>query len=184
MGAKNTTGTIFGSDLILMIFDGTEYKPLAHATSHTIDFARGSRTVSSKSTGDYTFSEYGKASWSGSADALVSFDADIVNYDTLLDLQIARTKIKIVSIAMSNAPMDDTGALVPIDETLVETTGLAEGDAANADSAAFLLASAYRYGDAIITSVSLSAGADDNATFSISFEGSSELLKNDVSADA
>ena len=69
----------YGTDLILLMDvsaanDGSEYKAVAHATSHSLEFGRNNREISSKSTGDYVGSSYGKAKWSISADALISYD--------------------------------------------------------------------------------------------------------------
>jgi len=178
--ANTTNDTILGSDLILMVFDGTEYKPLAHATSHSLEVSRESRSISSKSTGDFNAADYGKYTWSGSADALVSYDTDKVSFDTLLDMQIARTKIKIVSIPLGTGPADDTGATTPI----ADAAGLKESSPTSVENAStFKLGATYRYGEAVLTSVSLSAGGDDSASYSISFSGATPLTKATVAAD-
>jgi predicted secreted protein len=172
MGANNTTGTKFGNDFILLVEseDGGGYQQIAHATSHSIDVTRASRTVASKSTGDWTFSEYGKASWSGSAEALYSADSGVYNHTYLQDLQIARKKIKIISVGLSDSPIGDT--------TSVPDNALDPSDGA---PGAFEAGSDYYVGDAVLTSVSISASEGDNVTFSISFEGASILEKKTVS---
>ena len=96
---SNTTSVVYGTDLVLMVeVTSNNWQPVAHATSHSIEITRDAREVSSKSTGEWKTSDYGKISWSGSVDALVSFDASIMNYASLVAKMIARTKIKIVSV--------------------------------------------------------------------------------------
>ncbi len=159
----------YGTDLILLIDvsaaeDGSEYKAVAHATSHSLEFGRNIREVSSKSTGDYVGSAYGKAKWSISADALISYDLDVCNYDILMGYIIAKRTVKIISLSQLET------------STLVDDTGVSEAGAkAQAD-----LASKYWKGDCVIASVNKTAGNEDNASFSISLNGASALTPVDV----
>jgi TP901-1 family phage major tail protein len=167
---SNTTQVVYGTDLVLLVEDplvAGNWQPIAHATTHSIEITRDAREVSSKSTGEWKNSDYGKISWSGSADALVSFDANIINYATLVQKQIASTKIKIISV------LNNTAVSTPLDD---------ENDAYLIDDDQFVLASPTYSGEAIITSVSLNAGEGENATFSLSFTGASPLTKGTVAA--
>jgi predicted secreted protein len=174
MGANNTTSVLFGNKLILMVKDGTDYKPIAHATSHSIEVTRETRSIASKSVGDWNLAEHGKASWSGSADALYSVDAGIVSYDTLLDMQIDQTRLHVISVPLSDSPLADN------------VSGITDNDLAPSDGApgAFAEGSHYRVGEAIITNVSVNADQGDNASFSISFEGATPLTKKTVTQES
>jgi hypothetical protein len=85
----------------------------------------------------------------------------------LVQKQIARTKIKIISV------LNDTSVSTPLDD---------EKDDYVIDNTQFVLASPTYSGEAIITSVSLNAGEGENATFSLSFTGASPLTKGSVVA--
>lgn len=169
--ATNNTGVVYGSDLILMIETATDsWQQVAHATSHTLDISRDVREVSSKSTGEWMNKDYGKISWTASADALVSFDSNVINLETLLDYQIARTKIKVISV------QNDFSIETPLDDT---KTDYDPASGAPSDNR-FVTGSPYYEGEAVISSVSLTAGDNENATFSISLEGASALTKKTV----
>lgn len=153
-----------GTDLILLMDvsvanDGSEYKAVAHATSHSLEFGRNIREVSSKSTGDYVGSAYGKAKWNISVDGLISYDSSICNYDTLMAYIIAKRKVKIISLAQleTSTLQDDTG--------VSEAAAKAQGDAN----------SKYYKGDCVIASVNKTAGDEDNASFSLALSGASAL---------
>ena len=159
----------YGEDLILLMDvsaanDGSEYKAVAHATSHSLEFGRNIREVSSKSTGDYVGSKYGKAKWSVSVDGLISYDTEICNYDTLMAYIMAKRLVKIISLAELST------------STLVDNTGVNEAGAkAQADAN-----SKYYKGDCVIASVNKTAGSEDNASFSLSLTGASALTPIDV----
>lgn len=154
----------YGTDLVLLmdvsaLEDGSEYKAVAHATSHSLEFLRNIREISSKSTKDYVGSAYGKAKWSISVDGLISYDTEICNYDTLMAYIIAKRKVKIISLAQleTSTLQDDTG--------VNEAAAKAQGDAN----------SKYYKGDCVIASVNKTAGDEDNASFSVALNGASEL---------
>jgi len=158
-----------GTDLILLMDvsaanDGSEYKAVAHATSHSLEFGRNIREISSKSTGDYVGSAYGKAKWSISVDALISYDENICNYDTLMGYIIAKRLVKIISLAqLSTSTLDDTVGVA-------EAGAKAQGDAN----------SKYYKGDCTIASVNKTAGDEADASFSLALNGASALTPVDV----
>jgi predicted secreted protein len=177
MALPNNNDVIYGTDLVLMVNVGTEQAPLwqqfAHAQSHSIDITRESRQVSSKSTGEWMLSRYGKISWSGSIEGLIIYDANVFNYEQLADMQIGRDLIKVISVlndAEQGTPLDDAKADYDPTEALL----------ANAAQNPFTVGTPYYEGDAIISSLGKTAGQDDNATFSLSFEGASALEKKTV----
>jgi len=168
--ATNATQVVYGTDLLLLIEDTAgKFQPVAHATSHSIELTRDSREVTSKSTGEWKLADYGKISWSASLDGLVSYDAGICNYETLAQKMISRTKVKIVSILndiTKETPLDDLDNLIAINGNT------------------FVTGSMYWEGQAIITSLSQSAGEGENATFSLSLEGATALVQKTVVAGA
>ena len=180
MSDNSNIKTLNGTDLILMIEGDVsgEFQPVAHATAHSIELTRATRGISSKSTGDWDLQEYGKLSWSGSLDALMAVkdSNDIISYDQLLDLQIARTTIKIISI--TNTPVG-IGALDenPLDAEV--DTYDPQGAAAATDNV-FVVGSKYYEGEVIITSMSKTASDGETATYSMSFTGSSALVPKTV----
>lgn len=151
--------TIQGKDLILMISGTTGYQAVAHATSHSLDIEFETNEISSKSTGGVKIENYsGNYSWTASADALVSFDSSIINYDYFIDKGIANETVKLVSI-VKKTTLDDTT------ETSISGTDFQY---------------TYREGLAIIKSVSLSSSNGDTSTFSISFGAAGGLEKKTV----
>ncbi len=159
----------FGTDLILMIDtsaanDGTEYKAVAHATSHSVEYSRAIREISSKSTGDTTGKAYGKANWTASVDALISYSTSVCNYDTLMDYIKEKRKVKLIVLSEATT------------SNLADATGATEAGAKSQGEAN----SSYYQGEALISSVSQSAGDGENASFSISFEGCEDLTKTAI----
>jgi predicted secreted protein len=173
VNGSNDTTVVYGTDLVLLVEVTTNnWQPVAHATTHSIEITRDAREVSSKSTGEWKVSDYGKISWSGSVDALVSFDSGLMNYATMVDKMIARTKIKIVSVLNDpslvlapetvGTPLNDTR----VNYTLVDTK--------------FKNATPTYSGEAIITSISVNAGEGENVSFSMSFTGASPLVEGTI----
>lgn len=177
MSDNSAIETINGTDLLLLIETATgEWQPIAHATAHTLEITRNTRSISSKSTGDVDAMEYGKYTWSGSADALRTYDTGLMNYDALVDMQIGREKIKVVSVlntALGTATAD-LGATVidnPLDATKTDYDPASTTPADNP----FKTGVKYREGEAVITSISMTATDGETVTFSMSFSGASTL---------
>lgn len=176
MALPNSNDVLYGTDLVLLVDvsatqDGTEFQQIAHATSHSIDISRDSRSIASKSSGEWDNKAYGKISWSGSCDGLVIFDSAVFNYEQLADLQIERKLVKVISV--NN---DFITNMLPLDDTVADYDPLSTVAANNP----FVAGTPYYEGDAIITSLGISAGEGDNATFTMSFEGGSALVKKTV----
>jgi len=164
MSDNSAITTINGTDLILLIENATgEWQPIAHATAHTLEVTRNTRSISSKSTGDADIMEYGKYSWSGSADALVTFSSGVINYNEYnTPLGAAAAGATVI-----DNPLDATKAdYDPAGTTIVDNP--------------FVGGAAYREGEAIITSISMTATDGDTVTFSLSFAGASILSKGTV----
>lgn len=170
--ADNNNEVVYGTDLVLLVeITADNWQQVAHAQSHSIDLTRETYQVSSKSTGEWNLSRYGKISWSGSIDGLVIFDPTVFNYEQLADLQIARTPIKVVSVLnnpLNGTPLDDTKA----DYNPADTSTLVDNP--------FTEGTPYYVGEAVITSLNKVAAEADNTTFTMSFEGSTKLEKKVV----
>jgi len=142
---------INGTDLLLYYStdDGTTWTALAHATSHSLSYTMGTRETADKSTGTAKTVAPTRTSFSGSCDGLVTY-IESCDYHTLLGFIKNRTPLKIAS-------GQDDGAGDPDDSTV--STGTA----------------AYYTGDIYLTNVDISAGDDDNTTYSASFTGNGDL---------
>lgn len=144
---------IEGRDLMFFISDtstGT-YKSIAAATNASIEISMDTKEVTTKDSanGAWTTVTPNKLSWSGSSDNLFETSADGASYDTLLDYMTQRKKVYVKF---------GTG------ENFTASTG-------------WTLNQGMYSGEVIITSLSLTAGVDDNAQFSVSFTGTGALTK-------
>lgn len=172
--ATNTFTHVLGNNMVLLMevadaagaYTGS-YLPVAGAKSHSLSFGGDMIEVVSKSHNGKSRG-YGLPDWSGSADALVSFDAGICNLKSLLQAKKDKKNIKIISLVVdpTNAPLDD--------DTAVLTAGLTD--------ATFLAGSFYIIGEAIIDTVDISSGENEPVTFSISFSAAGDYTITDVPA--
>lgn len=130
----------------LMLFkDG---RALAMATSCKLDISSNTLSVSSKDSGKWESKQGGKLSWSATSDNLLVMS----EYKSLVDAMIAREAVQLEFDVVSKT--NDDG--VPT-----------EGWTFDANNG-------YK-GNAIITSISLTASDSENAQYSVSFEGSGPL---------
>jgi predicted secreted protein len=136
-----------GTDLFLFVDEADGDTPLAHATSHSISYSMGTRETSDKSSGNATTIAPTRTRYTGSADGLVTFDADC-DYHTLMAFVIARTKLFITSAHVA------TGA---VDLSMKNYTG-----------------------EIYLTDVTLNAADQENASYSITFEGNGALTPVDA----
>ena len=185
MSDNSAITTINGTDLLLLVETATgEWQPIAHATAHSLEITRNTRSISSKSTGDADIVEYGKYTWSGSADALMTFSSGVINYNELVDKQIDRELIKVISVintplGTSVADLANTVLDNPLDADKADYDPLATALADTADNP-FKTGTTYREGTAIIASISMTATDGETVTFSMSFTGASALTKDTV----
>jgi len=136
-----------GTDLLLSMNGAV----VAHAKSHTISVSTDMRDTTSKSSAGWKEQAKGRFSWNAKVDGLVSYEAGLCNYSSLMTAMLAGVEVTITSI-------DNTGGTI--------VGGLVTP-----------LAGAAKYtGNAIITNVELSAGDGENVTFSVSFEGTGALV--------
>ena len=130
----------------LMLFKGG--KALAFATSCKFTINANVLETSSKDSGKWVDKKAGKLSWTASSDNLYT----VADYKSLVDAMIAREPLEIQFSTVSN-PNAETGGLAST------WTPATDG---------------YK-GKAIITSVDANASDGENATYSVSFEGTGAL---------
>lgn len=129
---------------------------VGHAKSHTVSISANVIDKSSKDDKTWNTKHSGRLTWNVSTDGLVSYDDTRCNYEALYTKMVAKTQVVLVS------------ALI---------------DAANTTQAFTPLDSIYT-GTAIISSVELTSPDDDNATFSVSFEGTGSFIKTPTTTAA
>ena len=139
---------IKGRDLMVFI-DGVS---IAYASSHSIEITVDTTEISHKDDlSDWKSSVSQKKSWTASTENLYSFDTDHgVNAQDLFDLLNSETPVEIIFAQKKNPAT----AQAPFEPTFPEWVG-----------------------DAIISSLSVSAPNGDNATFTAQFTGVGPLQK-------
>lgn len=146
-----------GENLMLFV----NGKSIAFATSHSLEISLDTREISTKDHGGkWTEAEAGKINWTISSENLVGNPGEGVNYDTLLDIMIARKPIDVVFALEGDSTDFEAGKLdyVP--------TGGWSAKTGNG-----------RSGKVILTSLSCSAPNAEYATMSATFTGVGELSK-------
>ncbi len=144
---------IKGTDLMLF-YSGHS---IAYATSTSLSLNAETKDVSSKDHGNWTAKTAGKLSWTVSSDNLYTTQ----DYSTMMDYMITRQPLTVV-FALKSA----TGATA---ENISGTTAPISGWSP--------LSSNGYTGSAIITSIQASAPDNENATYSISMDGTGVLSK-------
>ena len=151
---------IRGNELMLFINN----KPIAFATAHTFNLTGNTVDITSKDHGVFGASEIGSITWEITSENLyVNEESGMQAYDTLYDAMIARQPITVVFGQASN----------------YNENGLVRGGnlEANAPTEWSAPSTNYRTGQAVITSLSLNANANENATYSTTLTGSGAITK-------
>lgn len=148
-------GVIEGQDLVLFIDVAGAPTPVAHSTSHTLEPSGDVRDRVSKDTGKWKKKVMGLIGWTAGCEALACYDG--YSYKDIFALFVARQPV-LLKLA-GRAAVDDNDTWTPEDA----------GDT-------------YFEGNAIIASMPLTAPNNEDATFSISFEGDGELTPKEVAA--
>lgn len=150
---------IKGQNLMCFI-DG---KSIAFATSHTLEISGETVDVSTKDNGggEWATSEMGLLSWTASSENLIGDPRKGLGYDELFDMMIKKQPIDLVFGYKS--------------------TLSAAGDAYEAPETGWTAKTSDGYkGQAFITSLSLNASNGENSTMSVSFTGTSALVKQNT----
>jgi len=146
---------------------GSTYKPVASATSHSIEKKTEMLKTSNKSTGNFETSIPGRKSASLTVEGMVSFDINICNYKTLSDLFDNQTLVYIISplIKSENVPLFDTSGYT----MTIASTGLTNTQDAIEEGTPAFYAAAY------ISALSLSSPDAATCTFNASFDIAGEF---------
>lgn len=135
-----------GDDILLYVLD-TTYKPVAFATSCSVQVDGETIDTSNKMSGRWAANLAGRNSYTVSCDALYTKTSGHTSYDYLLSQMVAGNGVKWV---MSSPASADT-------------------------TYAYVSGNTIASGTALITSLSLSAGNNDVASCSITMTGVGEL---------
>ena len=149
MSAKQVNG----KDLMLFTESNSKFTTIALAKSCKLSVSGETLDIASKDSGKWTEKMMKKLSFSASSENCFSADDAINGYDALLTAMITMQPIKIKFGIASNADADE-----------LPKEGWLEPD------------TSYE-GMVLITNVELNAPDGENATFSVSFEGTGALKK-------
>lgn len=153
--ALDSSKIVYGGSMALFVnTSGTTAQPLAFSTSAKLDVSVATREISSKDHGLYTERVASKISWNASSDALVTelmtiSGATYQTYDELYTLMVAAKPVAFAFASMSGT-YGAYGATMKTGNK--KFTGLA-----------------------IITSLSLNAPDQDNASYSVTLDGTGIL---------
>lgn len=136
-----------GDDILLYVLDST-YKPIAFATSCSVQVDGETIDTSNKMSGRWASNLAGRNSYTVSCDALYTKNTGHTSYDYLLSQMVSGNGVKWVMSSPSSA----------------DTT-----------SFAYVADNAIASGTALITSLSLNAGNNEVASCSITLTGVGEL---------
>lgn len=141
---------IKGRDLMLFDSAGKSY---AYATNHTLSLSADSAEITSKDHGIWGASEITKISWELSTENLYTE----VDYNKMFDAMIAAEPITVRFGLKSQSD---------------NTKNVADGDYEN-----WTAKTTYYEGQVVITSLEANAQNGDNATYSVTFTGSSKIVR-------
>jgi len=171
---------IKGGDLMLFLKDGNgTAKSIAFATSHTLTVSTDTQQTSTKDDGGkYQSSDYGIISWSLSSENLCSYDGAGYNYQDLINLMLAQTKVTATfSIeGSSGSTYPYASKLNSVDDATgkVWAPGLEGTIGSTADK------SLGYTGTVLITSVEVNAPNGENATFTVQLQGDGPLVPTEA----
>lgn len=149
------TGVIEGQDLVLYIDVAGTPTPVAHSTSHTLEPSGETRDRVSKDTGKWKTKVMGLLDWTAGCEALACYDG--YTYKDIFALFVARAPVTIQIAGRDAVDANDNWTAEQVGDTYFE-------------------------GDALIANLPLNMPNNEDATFSISFEGTGELKPLTVAA--
>lgn len=142
------TGVIEGQDLVLYIEVASVWTPIAHSKSHTLEPSGQTRERSSKDTGKWVHKVMSLLSWTAGCEALACHDG--FSYNDIFALWVNRQPVKIKIAGRDAVDSNDTWTPEQVGDTYFE-------------------------GQALIVNIPKNAPNNEDATFSISFEGTGKL---------
>lgn len=147
------TGVIQGQDLVLYINVAGTPTPVAHSTSHTLEPSGETRDRVSKDTGKWRHKVMGLVGWTAGCEALACYDG--FSYKDLFALFVNREPVTLKLAGRDAVDSNDNWVPEQVGDTFFE-------------------------GEALILSIPLTAPNNEDATFSISLEGTGELKPKTV----
>lgn len=140
---------VYGGSMMLFVTSGSTKYPIGFSTSAKLDLTMDVRDISSKDSGYWKEKAAGKWDWNASTEGLMAYSLTATTLDVqdLYNFMLERTLVTV-------------------------TFGIASG---STPSWQLDTGSKYFQGTAYITSLSLNAPDGDNATYSISLDGSGSL---------
>lgn len=151
--ATENSKIVYGGDLMLFVGTGITKNPLAFSTNAALEVNRDTREITSKDSGNWKDFNVGQMGWTASTDGLVAFSLTASGTTSIDQLYVMKVAGELVNLAFG------VKSGTSPDWTLDESNK-------------------YFTGSAYITSISLSGGNNDNATYSISLQGTGELSLN------
>jgi predicted secreted protein len=143
-----------GNNIMLFVNDGTSYKSVAHASSHTLSLTAESEDINTKDAGGFAWTEPGVISWEISVDSFYTSDG----YELFFDAMLQKEDLK-VCFGLKNEP--DNSPAVNKDE---------DGNWTPKSAAVY-------YGTVTITSLDWTADSGSKSTFSCTLQGKGDLSK-------
>ena len=148
---------ISGDKLMVFIPNGSDgYKSVAYATSHQLTISADVASVNSKDHGKYGGNEVNKINWEITSENYCTQS----DYDELFDKMIAGEPVAL-RFALKNEA-----------DTVIVADGDAEHYTPNSG-----VGKSYLGGNALITSLSLTANTGEKATFSCTFTGTGKIAR-------
>ena len=156
---------IKGGHLMILVDDGGVKKPIAFATSHSLSKTLNTNEIATKDHGDYAAVLPQTISWEASTENLYAVGSTgCPGYKKLNEIF---NKRKDVEIYFGETTYGVTGIEYITQPSIVGVTG--------ADNWTQMPNGFGEKGKALITSLQVTAGAGDNATFTATFTGSGDL---------
>jgi len=149
----NSEGFVLGNELFL--FDASSNKPFAYATECSLQISSEQIPTSNKMSGNWTSALPGQNSWSVSCSALYTAAEGAVGYKNLYDYMANRETIKV-----NFGVVDDYNSI----------TDYTDPDEYTLDASA-----GYYQGYAYISSLQLTAGNNEVASYSVELTGNGKL---------
>jgi len=140
-----------GQDLMVFIGTGSTTTSIGYATNHTLNINLAMTETSHKDVqhGDFVAQTAQKLSWDASSDNFMSDDQAGYGYNEMVKMMITKEPVQLVFSLK-------TGTSTPTTGWTPQSTGSLKGQA-------------------YISSISLNAPDQDNATFTVSFTGNGSL---------
>ena len=149
-----------GNYIMLFVYDGTSYKSVAHASSHTLSITAESEDINTKDAGAARWTEASEYSWQISVDSFYTSES----YETFLSkIMDPENNELTVCFGIKNESIDSPAVNLNEDGNWTPKTG-----------------SVY-YGTVTVTNLDWNADSGSKSTFSCTLQGKGPLSKTALS---